>query len=176
MSLARRLTLAAAASLFLAPAIAFAADDHVDASLHAGSVNAELSTHADKVDTDVTPYPGARRIEKDEDGDGSLMLSLMSGAKGLKLSLAKYTTKDAPEKVIAFYKTELAKRGAVTVCDAKNAKSEACSGDGVHSSDDDKSVELRVGTKDNQRVVAVTPKDKGTELVLLRLELPGSTK
>ena len=173
MTRTRRLTLALAATLGLAPAMAFAADDHVDASLHAGSVNAQLSTHADKVDVDIAPYPGAHRIAKDDDGDnGAFMLSLMSGAKGVKLELAKFATTDSPEKVLAFYQRELAKRGPVTRCDAKSAKSDACS-DGVHSRDDDSTIELKVGTKNNQRVVAVTPKPNGTELVLLRLELPG---
>lgn len=112
-------------------------------------------------------YPGAR--PKHEDESEPLNFALLTESVGLKLIVAKYESDDAPAKVIAFYRDKLKKYGKVLECHSQSHGGDV----EVHDSKDsdrNKEVkcddssgpvtELKVGTEDNQRVVAVEPGDK----------------
>jgi len=112
-------------------------------------------------------YPGAR-LRRDEENSDALNLGLLTDAFGMKLVVAKYDSEDAPGKVVDFYREHLKKYGKVLEChrskhdgdahldidDDKNSKELKCEGDNAGPV-----TELKVGTADNQHVVAIEPHD-----------------
>jgi hypothetical protein len=129
-------------------------------------------------------YPGAR-LHTDKD-NSQANLSLFTEAFGVKLVIAKYESNDAPGKVIDFYRDKLKKYGRVLECHSQKH------GDGVDVNDDDKDskghkelkcnednsgpvTELKVGTEDDQHVVAIEPGDasKGTTFALVYVHTRG---
>ena len=116
-------------------------------------------------------YPNAR-LRHDAENDSALNLGVLTDAFGMKLVVAKYDSDDAPEKVIQFYREKLKKYGAVLECHTREH------GDDVNADFDDHKAqpskplkcdgdnsgpvtELKVGTEDNQHVVAIEPTDSG---------------
>ncbi len=114
-------------------------------------------------------YPGARpKQEKDND---PLNFGILTEAFGMKLMVAKYESDDPPAKIVDFYRNKLKKFGKVLEC-----RSQKHGGDvDVHDDDKDSKgskelkceessgpvTELKVGTEDNQHVVAIEPRDSG---------------
>jgi len=115
-------------------------------------------------------YPGARpKQEKDND---PLNFGIVTESFGLKLMVAKYESDDSPAKIVDFYRGKLKKFGKVMEC-----HSQKHSGDvDVHEDKDSKDskdkelkceensgpvTELKVGTEDNEHVVAIEPRDSG---------------
>ncbi|HZC22021.1 MAG TPA: hypothetical protein VE866_01690 [Candidatus Binatia bacterium] len=114
-------------------------------------------------------YPGARpKLEKDND---PLNVGVLTEAFGLKLIVAKYETADDPAKVIAFYRGKLKKYGKVLECHSQRHDAGVTVHDGDNDSNDNDELkcdensgpvtELKVGTEDNQRIVAVESGDAG---------------
>jgi hypothetical protein len=114
-------------------------------------------------------YPGARpKVEKDND---PLNFGILTETFGLKLVVAKYESDDGPAKVIDFYRDKLKKYGKVLECHSQKHGGDV----DVHEDDKDSKgskelkceqdsgpvTELKVGTEDNQHVVAVEPRDSG---------------
>ena len=114
-------------------------------------------------------YPGARpKVEKDND---PLNFGILTESFGLKLVVAKYESDDGPAKVIDFYRDKLKKYGKVLECHSQKHGGDV----DVHEDDKDSKgskelkceqdsgpvTELKVGTEDNQHVVAVEPRDSG---------------
>jgi hypothetical protein len=116
-------------------------------------------------------YPGAQ-IKADDDNQNKANLSLFTEAFGFKLVVVNYESNDAPGKVLDFYRDKLKKYGKVLEChtqkhggdadvhtgdkDSKESKELKCEGDNSGPV-----TELKVGTEDNQHVVAVEPADNG---------------
>jgi hypothetical protein len=129
---------------------------------------------ADAAKQGLPLYPGARpKQEKDND---PLNFGILTESFGVKLMVAKYESDDAPAKVIDFYRGKLKKYGKVLECHSQKHGGDV----EVHDTDsDDKDskdkdskelrceqssgpvTELKVGTEDNQHVVAVEPGDAG---------------
>jgi hypothetical protein len=125
-------------------------------------------------------YPGARpKQEKDND---PLNFGILTESFGLKLMVAKYESDDPPAKIVDFYRGKLKKFGKVLEChshkhggdvevnddkDSKDGKDK----DKELKCDEDSGpvVELKVGTEDNQHVVAIEPGDasKGSTFALV---------
>jgi hypothetical protein len=132
-----------------------------------------MGNDADARKAGLPLYPGARLHhddEKDGDKDSSTAnLSLFTSAFGVKLVIAKYDSDDAPAKVIDFYREKLKKYGKVLEChtrehggthadidsDDKKSKELKCEGDNSGPV-----TELKVGTQNNQHVVAIEPNNK----------------
>jgi len=133
-------------------------------------------------------YPGARpQQEKDND---PLNFGILTGSFGMKLMVAKYESDDPPARIIDFYRGKLKKFGKVLECHSqKHSGSVDIHDDSKHGNDNDKDknkeltceqdsgpvVELKVGTEDNQHVVAVEPADasKGSTFALVYLYTRG---
>jgi hypothetical protein len=138
-----------------------------------------VSKGADASDTGLPVYPGARRVEKDDDGDQhSANVNISTGFFGLKVIAVEFQSDDSSAKLIAFYKDKLKKYGDVLECHT--------SGKGVHTDDDDKdsdkltcdesggqNIELKVGTSDNQHMVGIEPQAKGTKFALVLVQKHG---
>jgi hypothetical protein len=140
---------------------------------------------ADAAKQGLPLYPGARaKVEKDSD---PVNFGILTESFGMKLMVAKYESDDAPIKVVDFYRDKLKKYGKVLECHSQKH------GGGVKVNDDDKDskdsnnkalkcdedsgpvTELKVGTEDNQHVVAIEPSDagKGSTFALVYLRMQG---
>jgi hypothetical protein len=143
-------------------------DDSFDVRSSIGDLHVGKDANAQKAGLPL--YPGARpKQEKDND---PLNFGILTEAFGFKIVVAKYESDDAPDKIISYYRDKLKKYGKVLEChtrehggdahadvnddkDSDSQKKELkCEGDNTGPV-----TELKVGTEDNQRVVAVEPKD-----------------
>ncbi len=138
----------------------------------------ELKVRKDKFDlaqVGLAPYPGAREVESDGDSPDRATVSIATSLFGLKVVAASFESDDEPQKVIDFYRKELAKHGKVTECrgniDFRDDDDEVvCKPE--HGRDHDE-VELVAGTKHKFRVVGVHPKGKGTKFGVALVQLRG---
>jgi hypothetical protein len=147
-----------------------------------------MGPDADAKKVGVPLYPGAR-LKTSEDNNNRANLSLLTEEFGMKLIVANYVSDDAPERVLSFYRDKLKKYGKVLEC-----HSEKHGGDvSVHDDDKDSGknkskelkcdensgpvTELKVGTEDNQRIVAVEPGDasKGSKFALVYVHTRGKS-
>ena len=138
---------------------------------------------ADAKKAGVPLYPGAQpKVEKDND---PLNFGVLTEAFGLKLIVAKYETADAPAKVISFYRSKLKKYGKVLECHSQHHDAGVRINDGDNDSGDNQELkcdensgpvtELKVGTEDNQRIVAVEAGDasKGSNFAIVYMHSRG---
>lgn len=143
-------------------------DKHLDIQSSAGDLH--VGNDADARKAGLSLYPRAR-LRHDEENSSTANLSLFTQAFGVKLVVAKYESDDAPSKVIDYYREHLKKYGKVLECHTSEH------GGGAHADvDDDKPskelkcdgdnkgpvTELKVGTENNQHVVAIEPHNGGT--------------
>jgi hypothetical protein len=143
-----------------------------------------VSQQADVADVGLAVYPGARVKEKSSDGsDKSANVNISGFGFGIKVIALEYESGDAPAKVLAFYKDQLKRYGSVLEChssshftvntnmgshDSKNSSNELTC-DGSHGSN----VELKVGKKDDQHIVAVEPQGNGSSFSLVYVRTHG---
>jgi hypothetical protein len=124
--------------------------------------------------TGLSLYPGAR-AKKDFDSEHhSANVDISSSLFGLKVVAMKFESDDAPDKVVSFYRKEMGKYGKVVDCtggfklDFHHRDKDAevtCHGD--EGSGHEYNEELKVGTENNQRILAVKPTGKGSEFALV---------
>lgn len=142
---------------------------HLDIQSSVGDMH--LGNDADARKAGLPLYPGARPRHDKEDSD-PVNLGLLTEAFGMKLVVAKYESDDAPGKVVDFYRDRLKKYGKVLECHTSEH-----GGDAHADIDDDKDsgspkkelkcdgdntgpvTELKVGTEENQHVVAIEPRE-----------------
>jgi len=149
-------------------------DKNVDIHTPVGDI--KVDKDADARDTGLPVYPGARIRRDDDDKDNkSANVNLSFGEYGLKVVALEYESDDKPEKLVSFYQSQLKKYGNVIEChvhshgghvetDAKGDSDELKCEDSGGST-----IELKVGTKQNQRIVSVEPQDKGCHFALVRV-------
>lgn len=144
-------------------------DKHLDIRSSSGDLH--IGNDADARKMGLPLYPGARP-KRDEDSKDAVNLGVLTEAFGIKLVVANYESDDAPSKVVDYYRDKLRKYGKVLECHTHEH-----SGDVHADADDDKDkhskelkcdgdnsgpvTELKVGTEDDQHVVAVEPRDGG---------------
>jgi hypothetical protein len=157
-------------------------DKQVDINTLVGGIH--VSKQANVADVGLAIYPGARVKEKSSDGsDKSANVNISGFGFALKVIAIEYETDDAPAKVLAFYKDQLKRYGSVLEChssshftlntnmdshDSKNSSNELTC-DGSHGSN----VELKVGRKDDQHIVAVEPQGNGSSFSLVYVRTHG---
>ncbi len=147
---------------------------------------------ADAKNAGLPLYPGAH--PKHEENNDPLNFGVAAEGFGLKLVVAKYESDDAPAKVVDFYREKLKKYGKVLEChsqkhggdvdvntDDKDSRGSESKDKGQESkqlkcdSNGGPVTELKVGTEDNQHVVAIEPSDsgKGATFALVYLRARG---
>jgi hypothetical protein len=155
-------------------------DKQVDISTPVGGIH--VSKDANPADVGLAVYPGARLKQKDHDGDDkSANVNISGFGYGLKVVALEYESDDSPYKLIAFYRDQLKKYGNnVLECHTAHLDVNADLKDSDHSSRDltcegasGTSVELKVGTKENQHIVAVEPDGKGSSFSLVYVRTHG---
>lgn len=141
--------------------------------------NIHVNEQPDIRETGLSLYAGAKPAEKDSSEDKkSANVNISGPGFALKVVAAEFQSDDAPEKVIAYYNKELQRFGKPIECrgrwtggdvnaelhkkDKDTAKPVSCRDNGSGDS-----VELKVGTEENQHIVAVKPDGKGTRFALV---------
>ena len=149
--------------------------DDVDIKTPFGSLSVKEGS-TDIKDTGLAPYPGAR-VTKDDDGDEShhsANVNISSSLFGLKVVALKFQSDDSSDKVLAFYRKDMSKYGKVLDCTGGFSMD-------FHHHDKDAEVtcndhngpgheyreELKVGTENNQRILAIKPRGNGSEFALV---------
>jgi len=168
---------------------------HVDEKKEGKNKNVEISTpfgdlkvhnQADAKDTGLPVFPNSHEKPADNNDDNkSANVNLSFGKFGLKVAVVTYETDASPDKVLAYYRTEVGKYGKVLECKGgslgdvhvnhsdkdKNDKELHCDSKG-----DTSVTELKVGNEGLQRIVAVKPNGKGTEFSLVYVRTSGTDK
>jgi hypothetical protein len=156
-------------------------DKQVDIKTLAGGIH--VSNDADVLDTGLTVYPGARVKPKNSSHDSkSANVNISGFGYSVKVVALEYESDDTPARILAFYKDQLKKYGNVLECHTSRlnldmkmgshgSKSESneltCEGD--HGSN----IELKVGKKNDQHIVAVQPDGKGSSFSLVYIRTHG---
>ena len=148
-----------------------------------------VGADADAKKVGLPLYPGAQ-LKTDDDNKDQANFSVLTEAFGMKLVVANYVSPDAPGKIVDFYRDKLKKYGKVLECHSqKHGGDVSVHEDNKDSKDGDTKdskelkcdensgpvTELKVGTEDNQHVVAVEPRDasKGSTFAIVYLHTRG---
>jgi hypothetical protein len=168
-TLALSLAVAGALTLPLCAQDSSSHDKNFDVRSSVGDLHVGADADAKKVGLPL--YPGAR-LKSDDTNNNQANLSILTEAFGMKLVVANYISDDAPSKVVDFYREKLKRYGKVLECHSQKHGGDV----DVHDDDDKNSgkskelkcdensgpvTELKVGTEDNQHIVAVEPPDSG---------------
>ena len=150
----------------------------VDISTPMGGIH--VSKEVRPEDVGIAIYPGATLKEKGKGENKSANVNLSSFGYGLRVLVLEYESKDAPEKVVAFYKDQLTKYGSVLVChtsgfdmNADVKRDDGSSHDLTCEGNHGRNVELKVGTKENQHIVAIEPSAGGSNFSLVYVRTHG---
>lgn len=157
----------------------------VDINTPVGAIH--VDENADARDTGLPVYPGARPKPKGNDGDKkNANVNLSAFGFGLKVVAVEYESDDPPSKIIGYYKDQLKRYGDVLQCRGTRAKIDDdvpviggkkgyVVGGKLKCDDDDsgKTVELKAGTDDNQRIVSVDPASKGSDFTIVWVRVRG---
>jgi len=157
-------------------------DKKVDIETPVGGIH--VNKDVDVRDTGLDVYPGARPKPRDEDrhNDESANVNISAGPFSLRVVVMQYESDDPPAKVISYYRTQLKRYGTVLEC-RTNQHVPQVKMDPSDKDDDEQllscdehggdNVELKVGTKQNQRIVAVREEGKGSSFALVRVQTRG---
>lgn len=156
-------------------------DKQVDINTPVGGIH--VSKGVNPQDVGIAVYPGARLKQKDDSGDDkSANVNISGFGYGLKVVALEYESDDSPAKVVAYYKDKLAKYGNVLVChtthlnlntDMKDKDEDSGSHQLTCEGSTGVNVELKVGTKEDQHIVAVEPDGKGSSFSLVYVRTHG---
>jgi hypothetical protein len=156
-------------------------DKQVDIKTVLGGLH--VSKQADVSDVGLPIYPGSHQKQNDSDGDDkSANVNISGFGYGIKVVALEYESDDAPAKVLSFYKDQLKKFGNVLECHTSSLHLDMKTGShgSNHDSnefscegDNGKDVELKVGKKDDQHIVAVAPDGKGSSFSLVYVRTHG---
>lgn len=142
-------------------------DKQVDINTPLGGIHVSKAASAEDVGLPV--YPGARPKPKDSsNNDKSANVNISGFGYGVKVVALQYESDDAPSKLITFYKNQLKKYGSVLECHTSHMDFDADIDNSANRSqeltctgDKGNNTELKVGTKENQHIVAVESEGKG---------------
>jgi hypothetical protein len=144
-------------------------EKHLDIRSSKGDLH--LGNDADARKAGLPLYPGARPKHDDHDRD-SVNVGISGEKFGLKFVVANYDSDDSPSKIVEYYRAKLSKYGRVLEChshdhdgnpdvdvdnDENRARKLKCEGDNTGPV-----TELKVGTENNQHLVAVEPRGSGS--------------
>jgi len=142
-----------------------------------------VDENADARDAGLPVYPGARLKPKSNDGEEkSANVDISGFGFGLKVVALEYESDDPPDKLIAYYQDQLKKYGSVLQCRTHalhigKYKAHAFKDDSnkltCDSDDNGNTMELKVGTDDNQHIVSIEPQGKGSDFAIVWVRVRG---
>jgi hypothetical protein len=157
--------------------------DNVDIRTPFGSMHVNTNNGTDTSAIGIAAYPGAVPV-KDGKDPNSAKVDMSFGGFHLGVRAASFQASDQPDKVLAFYRKDLARYGDVIECQghttigspARTSQGLACdeikkahiSGNGLDHDD----LELRAGSEQHQHIVGVQAYSGGTKIGLVALDLP----
>ena len=153
-------------------------DGNVDIGTPFGSLSVKTDGPATITKTGLTPYPGATLLKKHGDKDGAADVNLYFGSFKLGVQAAELQTGDTPEKVLAFYRKDMHRYGAVLTCRGRETVGQpdrtadglTCGTNQDHPGDEE--IQLRAGSQAHQHIVGVQTQAGGTRIGLVALTLP----
>ena len=161
----------------------------VDIETPVGGIH--VNNGADARDTGLPVYPGAKEKSESKDGEEkNANVNISAGNFGLKVVAIEFVTDDPPDKVAAYYRDQLKHFGNILECHTSNRHGDA-GNVGVHKGGDKNSsgqlscehdsgntLELKVGTKQDQHIVAISSQDngKGTDFALVFVQTHGGDR
>jgi hypothetical protein len=154
-------------------------EGRVDIKTPMGDIH--VNEQPDIRDTGLSLYAGAKPAPKDNGEDKkSANVNISGMGFTLKVVAAEFQSDDTPEKILAYYDKELHRFGKPIQCHGRwtggdvdtDLHSKGKGGDGAkpvscRENRRGESVELKVGTEDNQHIVAVKPDGKGSRFALV---------
>lgn len=154
-------------------------DKQVDIKTLLGGVH--VSKQADVSDVGLAVYPGAHLKEKESDGsDKSANVNISGFGFGVKVVALEYESSDTPAKIVSFYRDQLKKYGNVLECHSSDLNLDMKMGHGSGESSEltcegnhGRNIELKVGRKDDQHIVAVKPQGEGASFSLVYVRTHG---
>jgi hypothetical protein len=137
-----------------------------------------VNEQPDVKETGLAVYPGAQPAPKaGSDEKKSANVNISTPGFTLKVVAVEFQSADAPDKVLAFYHKELQHFGKPIEChghwtdggdvDVKPGKKDGSKPVSCKSDSGGDKVELKVGTEENQHIVAVKPEGDGTRFALV---------
>jgi hypothetical protein len=157
-------------------------DKKVDIRTPIGGIH--VSNEATASDIGLPVYPGAQLKPNQADHDNkSANVNISGFGYSLKVVALQYESDAAPSKVVAFYDDQLKKFGNVLVCHTNHFDFNANVKDHDNGSHEltcegsaGANIELKVGTKENQHIVAVEPEGKGSTFSLVYVRTHGKNE
>lgn len=156
-------------------------DKQVDISTPVGGIH--VSQGANVADVGLPVYPGARLKPKDSSGDDrSANVNISGFGFGIKVVALEYESDDSPAKIVSFYREPMKRYGSILECHTAghldvntnlNDDSDKHSSVLTCSDKSGDNIELKVGTKENQHIVAVEPEGKGSSFSLVYVRTHG---
>ena len=155
--------------------------DHVKIETPLGGMNVRTD-NVEAKDTGMSVFPGSTPVERDEKGhdEKKANVNIDTPWFGVKVVALTYQSPESNEKVWEYYKKELAKYGRVLECrpgspdldirETDDNQLTCRDGDKktrVKSFESGKSMQLKVGVDNKQRIVAIKPSGSGTEYSLV---------
>ncbi len=164
-----------------------------------GSMRVNTGSSIDATSTGISAYPGATPVQGEDGGGDNANVHMSIGSFRLGAKIAEFQTADSAQKVLAFYRKDLAERyGAPVECRNHNpvgplhrtAQGLTCnespyvlrakvrSGSGhtegvtVSSEDSSTALDLQAGSPQRMHVVSVENRDGGTRISLVSIDLP----
>lgn len=158
-------------------------NDNVEIGTPFGSMHVKTNDAANTAAIGLAVYPGAVPLKEHDDKDSDAAdINMSFGSFHLGVQAASFQTPDQPDKVLAFYRKDLARYGDVIECrgDApvgqptRTALGLTCSDEGHHHqvTINGSDLELRAGSQQHQHIVGVDPRNGGTKIGLVALDLP----
>jgi len=147
----------------------------VDVTTPVGNVS--VRTNVETPDTGMAVYPGARPL-RDRDEPESADVNVGGSLFGVKVVAAKFESSDAQDRIVEFYRKDMASFGEVTECrgnvdfrrDSSGTRRPVCKEKAFEHE-----LNLVAGTEEDQHIVAVKPRGDGTEFSLVHVQTRGKS-
>ncbi len=151
----------------------------VDIDTPIGAIH--VDKEADVRDTGLPVYPGARQKQEDNnDNAKSANVNISTGVFGVKVVAIEYESDDPPQKVVSYYKDQLKRYGTVLECHSSHHggnvqidKGNRSNGLKCDDNDHGDTIELKVGTENNQHIVAIEPQGNKSSFALVYVKTRG---
>jgi hypothetical protein len=159
-------------------------EKQVDINTPMGGIH--VGKNVDPADVGIQVYPGAHLKEQESNGSSkSANVNISGFGFALRVVALDYQSDDSPAKIVAFYKDQLKQYGSVLEChtsrhlqvnsnmrvkDQDNRSHDlSCEANDANGNN----IELKVGTRENQHIVAIEPEAGGSSFSLVFVRTHG---
>jgi hypothetical protein len=163
-------------------------NDDVDLKSPFGSMHIKTDDNVDTAAIGLSVYPGSTAWKDDDEGKNhdshSADINMSFGDFHLGVKATAFRSTDSADKILAFYRKDMARYGDVIECQGTTAIGKptrtalglTCDNDehdhGRIEIGEAGKLELRAGSEQHMHLVEVVPKDGAQKIGLVALELP----